>query len=150
MQSDSLLHASFVVSTPQQSAFRSPNATCRLIPISVLRVWNLAASIRSDSYLFDYATTEILTQIEIGFALAASTLPCLRPYLLLAESGSFDLYLVETCWSGFDSEKSLIKGREPKSAGSARLPSSNDRIQLRPPDDRYTITEMLANDTHET
>ncbi|WPH04942.1 Hypothetical protein R9X50_00783900 [Acrodontium crateriforme] len=61
-----------------------------LVPICALRIRSLALADRSN-FPYGYAYTEIFTQAEMCYALISAALPCLRPFLVLAKTGLFDL-----------------------------------------------------------
>ena len=58
----------------------------RILAISVVRLVYLSRSIHSDKYFFAYVDTEILTQVEMSFALISATVPTLQIFLKAAKS----------------------------------------------------------------
>jgi hypothetical protein len=59
----------------------------RLIPIAIVRLKSLSISLMSEEYLWDSATTEYHTQVEMTFSLIAATIPCLRMFMEAAKTG---------------------------------------------------------------
>lgn len=63
----------------------------RLIPISILRLVSLNKALRSNAFLYDYATTEIYTQVEMCLNVLCATIPSLQVFLASANTGLLDL-----------------------------------------------------------
>jgi hypothetical protein len=59
----------------------------RLVPIAIVRLKSLSISLTSEEYLWDSATTEYHTQVEMTFSLIAATIPCLRMFMEAAKTG---------------------------------------------------------------
>lgn len=62
-----------------------------LLPISILRLLSITRNIASPNFTFDYARTEIYTQVEMTFALLNATIICLHNFLRFANSGGLDM-----------------------------------------------------------
>ena len=57
-----------------------------LIIISVLRLYYIHQSLKSNEYLFKAVDSEVLTEVEMSYALIAATIPTLQIFLRAAKS----------------------------------------------------------------
>jgi hypothetical protein len=62
---------------------------CRLpiIPTAIIRVANLYKTLGSTDYTWDLVLPVVLEQVEMHFSLIAATIPCLRPFLSVWNTG---------------------------------------------------------------
>ena len=85
----------------------------RLVPIAIVRLKDLSISLTSEDYLFDSATTEYHTQVEMTFSLIAATIPCLRMFMEAAKTGLLDVSM----WDVGTTTGSYTRSRNWKNIG---------------------------------
>ncbi|KAK5107233.1 hypothetical protein LTR62_001613 [Meristemomyces frigidus] len=90
-----------------------------LIPISIVRLVVLNRALKSDDFLFSAVGPEVLTQIEMCYAVLSATIPCLRIFLSAAQTGLLNLEATDkaTGYYGNGSHsKPLSRSRKNRSA----------------------------------
>ena len=102
-----------------------------LIPISILRLLSLSRTLRSKVFTFDFATTEIFTQVEMCYALIAATTPCLRVFLRAMNTGLINRSVIDS--NGYylgtaTSGRSSMRGRD--SHMGSKLGTAKSGIEL--------------------
>ena len=60
---------------------KADRATCRVIIAAAFRLHYLAREFRSSDPTFEGVSASICTQIDMSYAIIATTLPCLRPFM---------------------------------------------------------------------
>ena len=61
---------------------KANRATCRVIIAAAFRLHYLAHEFRSSDPTFEGVSASICTQIDMSYAIIATTLPCLRPFMI--------------------------------------------------------------------
>lgn len=97
----------------------------RLLILSILRLLSLNDSLWSSTFLFDYSSTEVYTQVLMSFSLASATIPCLRIFLGSFTTGILGGDLTVTTSSQAGTKGSGTKGSSQKDSKGSRAARSN-------------------------
>ena len=100
-----------------------------------MRLKSLSASLQSDEFPRDGATSECYTQAEITFSLVGATIPCLRLFVEAAKTGLLEISMWGPGTTSGSSTRSHA-GKEPglalkRTSTVAKAREDSEGIQLR-------------------
>ncbi|KAK5105717.1 hypothetical protein LTR62_002342 [Meristemomyces frigidus] len=118
-----------------------------LLPISIVRLVVLNRALKSDDFLFSAVAPEVLTQIEMCYAVLSAAIPCLRIFLSAAQTSLLNLEATDKA-TGYYSNGSYSKPLSCSRKNRSATQRSRGSIELatRKPAQTISIITGMGGD----